>query len=91
MARDQADRCDALLALAEAQNRAGVATDADASFEEAAALARSMGDAERLATAALRAGPLSYIGVVDANAEQVELLEEAPRCCPKRIRTCGPW
>ncbi len=90
-ARDQADRCDALLALAEAQNRAGVATDADASFEEAAALARSMGDAERLATAALRAGPLSYIGVVDANAEQVELLEEAPRCCPKRIRTCGPW
>ena len=81
--RDQAARCDALLALAEAQNRAGVAVDADASFEEAAALARSLGDAERLATAALRAGPLSYIGVVGANAEQIELLEEARAVLPE--------
>ena len=82
-ARDQAVRCDALLALAEAQNRAGVAEEADASFEEAAALARSLGDAERLATAALRAGPLSYIGIVGANAEQIELLEEARTVLPE--------
>ncbi len=82
-ARDQAARCDALLALAEAQNRAGLAVDADASFEEAAALARSLGDAERLATAALRAGPLSYIGIVGANAEQIGLLEEARAVLPE--------
>jgi DNA-binding SARP family transcriptional activator/tetratricopeptide (TPR) repeat protein len=75
--QDLASRCDALLALAEAQNKAGDAVTAERSFEKAAALARSMGDPERLATAALRTGPLSYMGIVRANAEQVRLLEEA--------------
>ena len=72
-----ATRCDALIALAEAQNRAGDTVQADANFEQAAALARGLGDAERFATAALRAGPMSYLGIVGANEEQVHLLEEA--------------
>ena len=41
-----------------------------------------MGDAERLAAAALRAGPLSYLGIVRANEEQVRLLEEALAALP---------
>jgi tetratricopeptide (TPR) repeat protein len=69
-------RCDALLALAEAQNKAGDPS-ADVSYEKAAALARTLGDPERLALAALRAGPLSYIGIVGANSSHVRLLEEA--------------
>ena len=74
---DPEARCDALIALAEAQNRAGDTELANANFERAAALARDMGDAGRLAAAALRAGPLSYLGIVRANEEQVQLLEEA--------------
>ena len=74
---DSAARCDVLIALAEAQNRAGDTAPANANFERAAALARSMGDPERLAAAALRAGPLSYLGIVRANEEQVQLMEEA--------------
>ncbi|MGD0747539.1 MAG: BTAD domain-containing putative transcriptional regulator [Acidimicrobiales bacterium] len=79
---DQALRCDALMALAEAQNRAGDTVRADENFERAASLARSMGDAERLASAALRAGPLSYLGIVGANENQVHLLEEAGAVLP---------
>jgi tetratricopeptide (TPR) repeat protein len=80
---DQPARCDALIALAEAQNRAGDATEANANFARAAALARSIGDPERLANTALRAGPLSYLGVVDAHEEQIELLEEALVALPR--------
>ncbi len=79
---DSATRCDALMALAEAQTRTGDTAQADANFEKAASLARAMGDADRLATAALRAGPLSYLGIVGANEEQVRLLEEARAALP---------
>jgi len=79
---DPQARCDALIALAEAQNRAGDTALADDNFGQAAALARSLGDAERLAAAALRAGPLSYLGIVRANEEQVGLLEEALAALP---------
>ena len=79
---DQGERCDALIALSEAQNRAGDTTLANANFSRAAALARAMGDADRLAAAALRAGPLSYLGIVRANEEQVQLLEEARAALP---------
>jgi hypothetical protein len=78
-----ATQCDALIALAEAQNRAGDSGQANANFERAAALARSLGDAERLATAALRAGPLSHLGIVRANEDQVLLLEEARSTLPE--------
>ena len=76
-------RCDALIALAEAQNRAGDTALANANFERAATLARSLRDAERLAAAALRAGPLSYLGIVRANEGQVQLLEEALAALPE--------
>ena len=90
--QDQEERCDALIALAEAQNRAGETAMANANFARAAALARGMGDAERLAAAALRAGPLSYLGIVRANEEQVQLLEEAQQRLPEaRTRTSAPW
>ena len=81
---DPERRCDALIALAEAQNRAGDTELANANFERAAALARSIGDPERLAAAALRAGPLSYLGIVGAHEEQMELLEEALAALPER-------
>ena len=74
---DQTARCDALMALAEAQNRAGDVAQADANFKKAASLARAMGDAGRLATVALRAVPMSFHGIVAANEEHVQLLEEA--------------
>ncbi len=81
--QDPTARCDALIALAEAQNRAGDGTAADANFERAAAMARANGDAERLALAALRANPLSYMGIVGANAEHLRLLEEARSMLPE--------
>ena len=76
-------RCDVLIALAEAQNRAGDSASANTNLERAATLARSLGDAGRLAAAALRAGPLSYLGIVRANEEQVQLLEEALAALPE--------
>ncbi len=81
--QDQEARCDALIALSEAQNRAGDTALANANFERAAALARAMGDRERLAAAALRAGPLSYQGILRATEEQVRLLEEARATLPE--------
>jgi DNA-binding SARP family transcriptional activator/tetratricopeptide (TPR) repeat protein len=76
-------RCDVLIALAEAQNRAGDTASANINLERAATLARSLGDADRLAAAALRAGPLSYLGIVRANDEQIRLLEEALAALPE--------
>jgi DNA-binding SARP family transcriptional activator len=80
---DPPARCDALIALAEAQNRAGDTALADGNFERAAAVARTLGDGERLAAAALRAGPLSCLGIVRANGDQVRLLEEALAALPE--------
>ena len=80
---DPEARCDALIALAEAQNRAGDTALANTNFERAATLARSLRDADRLAAAALRAGPLSYLGIVRANEEQIRLLEEALAALPE--------
>jgi DNA-binding SARP family transcriptional activator/tetratricopeptide (TPR) repeat protein len=79
---DPTTRCDTLIALAEAQNRAGDVTHSNANFERAAALARSIGDPERLASTALRAGPLTYLGIVGAHKEQIALLEEALAALP---------
>ena len=76
-------RCDALIALAEAQNRAGDTASANTNLERAAALARSLHDADRLAAAALGAGPLSYLGIVRADEEQMRLLEEALAALPE--------
>ncbi len=80
---DRAVRCDALIALAEAQTRAGESAQADVTSERAASLARDLGDAERLATAALRSGPLSEVGVGGPNEQQQQLLEEARAKLPE--------
>jgi eukaryotic-like serine/threonine-protein kinase len=80
---DPEARCDVLIALGEAQNRAGDTALADANFARAAALARALADAGRLAATALRAGPLSYLGIVRANPDQVQLLEEARAALPE--------
>jgi tetratricopeptide (TPR) repeat protein len=80
---DQSLRCDALIALAQAQTRAGDSDIADANFERAATLARAIGDPERLATAALQPGPLSGIGIMVARREQIQLLEEALELLPE--------
>ncbi len=74
---DTALRCDALIALGEAQKRAGDIAHADETVATATALARAMGDPARLATAALRAGPLTDLGIGGAEEEQIKLLEEA--------------
>ena len=80
---DKSLRCDALIALAEAQSRAGDNETADANFERAATLARALGDPERLASAALRAaGPMYGLGIAGTNAEQVQLLEEVLALLP---------
>ena len=91
--QDHEARCDALIALAEAQNRAGDTALADANFERAASLARAMGDAERLAAAALRAGPLSYLGIVagERGAGATARGGSLPRLPARRTPTCEPW
>ena len=81
--QDRAARCDALIALAEAQHRAGDAAQADVNSERAASLARAMGDPQRLAAAALRAGPLNDLGIGGADEDQVQLLEEARAKLPE--------
>ena len=70
-------RCDLLLGLAEARRRAGDVPGSRAAFEEAGALARSMGDAERLARAAIG----SFRGHLMANPEWhepvIRMMEDA--------------
>ncbi len=80
---DSSFRCDALVALAEAQGKIGDVTRANGNLDAAVSLARALGDAERLATAALRAGPLSELGVGGADEAQIRLLEEARTMLPE--------
>ncbi len=80
---DLASRCDALVALAEAQNRAGDTAGGNVTLDRAATLARAMADPARVATVALCAGPSSYLGIVEANEDQVQLLEDAHAMLPE--------
>ncbi|MGO9854071.1 MAG: ATP-binding protein [Acidimicrobiales bacterium] len=83
-AHDQATRCDILLALAEAQSRAGDPEPAERNFDRATSLARAMGDGERLAASAVRRGPLSYLlGSLGPTPDEVELLNEARDLLPE--------
>ena len=68
-------RLELLLELGEAQTKAARSSDARATFERAAALARELGSAESLAQAALGSCLLSIAGVVDEPL--IELLEES--------------
>jgi class 3 adenylate cyclase len=80
-------RCDLLFGLAEALRRAGDVTGARDAFIDAAAVARQLGDAERLARAAIA----NYRGHVFASPgwhePAIDLLEEALTVLPD---TDGP-
>ncbi|CAN5750479.1 hypothetical protein BH23CHL2_BH23CHL2_14770 [soil metagenome] len=82
---DQELRCDLLLALGDAQNRfgpgSGDAPEARASFLRAAEVARTLGDPERLARAAVG---FAGFNIADAygGQQQIELLEEALEALP---------
>jgi class 3 adenylate cyclase/tetratricopeptide (TPR) repeat protein len=76
------DRCDLLLGLAEARRRAGDVPGSQQAFADAGALAREIGDADRLAQAAIG----SFRGHVLANPgwhePTIALLEEALAALP---------
>lgn len=74
------DRCDLLLELAAAQAGAGRSARGRETAVAAAALARRLGDAERLAHAALCCGATFLVAVVDSVL--VGLLEEALSALP---------
>jgi len=79
-------RCDFLLALAEAERRSGETSEARASFEAAAELAKELGSGERLAVAALGCGAVGFgamwFGEGRSDAGLVRLLEEAREALP---------
>lgn len=78
-----AQRCDLVLGLGAAQQRAGRAARSRELFARAAALAREAGDAERLARAAVEFGAAeATVGEVDSFA--VALLEEALAALPPK-------
>jgi tetratricopeptide (TPR) repeat protein len=76
---DEALRCELLLALGEAQNKAGERDKAGEAFYQAAGIAREMGAAELLARAALGRGGRYLLGEIDLanDALLVPLIEEA--------------
>ncbi len=80
---DTTTRYDVLLALGQAQQNAGDMAAADENLARAATLARGLHDVERLATAALYAGPPSYLGLVRPTEEQVGTLRDAWEQLPK--------
>ena len=80
--------CDLLLALGEAQTRAGDREPARQSFRRAAQLARRLGAAERLAQVALAVSPGFFaieVGVYDPFT--VSLLDECLAALPESDRT----
>jgi len=79
-ANRDADRCDLLLELAEAQTGAGQVTRGRESALEAASIARRLTDGERVARAALRYGGAYVIAFVDRTL--VGLLEEGLAALP---------
>ena len=90
---DQEARCDALIALSEAQNRAGDTALANANFERAAALARAMGDrrAAGRGRVARRPAELPRDSEGDRGAGATPGRSPRRRCPRTRTRDCGPW
>ncbi|HJT37046.1 MAG TPA: AAA family ATPase, partial [Actinomycetota bacterium] len=85
-------RCDFLLALAESERRSGETTDARASFDAAAEVAKQIGSGERLSVAALGYGAVGFgamwFGEGRSDEHLVGLLEEALEAPP---RTGNSW
>jgi class 3 adenylate cyclase len=80
--RDESQRCELLLAMGEAQERAGDVPKSRETFQMAAEAARGLGDAERLARAALGFGlNIGEVGVIDEPL--IELLDEALGTLPQ--------
>ena len=75
---DEADRCELLLALGEAQRKAGISIQARESFVRAANLARKCGSSEKLARAALGL-EVRFTGATAEKVDQfqIDLAEEA--------------
>jgi DNA-binding SARP family transcriptional activator len=71
------ERCDLLLLLGEALSRSGEGLAGSDAYDEAIAIARSLGDAGRLARASLREGPLRYVGRVAPSPEEIGLVRDA--------------
>ena len=69
-------RCDLMLELAEVHTLVGASESGRAVAERAAVLARSLGDARRLANAALRYG-LEFVADLQLDQGRVDALEEA--------------
>ncbi len=88
---DSSFRCDVLVALAEAQGKIGDVTCANGNLDAAVSLARALGDAERLATAALRAGLLSELGVGGQTRRRSACSKRRAPCCPRTTPTSAPW
>jgi tetratricopeptide (TPR) repeat protein len=75
-------RCDLLLGLAEARRRAGDVTGSQATFADAGAMARTLGDAERLARAAVGNFRGHVLASPAWHESTIELLEEALDALP---------
>ncbi len=73
---DELSRCDLLLALCDAQLRAGQSTEVRATAQQAAGIARNLGAAERLAHAAISFGG-GTVYMSHGDPAEVALLEEA--------------
>ena len=71
-------RCELLLALADARMRACDSDEARGAFAQAAAVARALGGADLLARAALGFGGIA-VTIIDVDQSTVDLLEEALR------------
>lgn len=80
---DGSRRCDLLLSLGEAQNRAGEISPARHTFRVAAQLARERGLTEQFSRAALGFG--GVLPAAAADTELVGLLEEAISMCGERL------
>jgi tetratricopeptide (TPR) repeat protein len=76
--RDEAQRCDLLLALGEARWRAGIFERARATFLEAARSAKALREPEKLARAALGyGGPFASFASGEVDEVLIDLLEQA--------------
>jgi hypothetical protein len=83
---DDVRRCDLLLALGEARIRAGLDRKGREACEEAAAIARRLGDTERLARAALDYGEVFTFAALDPTL--TSLLEESLAALGPGDRPC---
>src|SRR5262245_56935247 len=92
LAEQDRARCDLLLGLAEARRRAGDVPGSRAAFEEAGGVARSLGDAERLARAAvgsfrghLMANPTWHEPVISMMEDALDLVPDEDSALRARV------